>query len=80
MQFFFGYRNEILDKVDSIVSSGFSPDDVGIIVVSAMIYYQVANYESALRILRQGETLEWYDSHNLRLYIQANYKGAPDAV
>lgn len=51
-------RDSIVDKMDKQMSSGFEADNSTMITVAAMIYHHVGNYESALRVLHQGDHLE----------------------
>jgi len=51
-------RDSVLDKVDKIVSGGFNPEDATMIIVAGTIYNHAQNYESALRVLHQGDHLE----------------------
>jgi len=51
-------RDSVVEKLEKELSAGFDAADVNKILVAGMIYYHIGNYESALRILHQGESLE----------------------
>lgn len=53
------FRDAIVDKLDKLVAGGFTSEDVTLIIVAGMIYNHVGNYETALRVLHQGDNLEW---------------------
>lgn len=52
-------RDSVLDKLDKMVSAGFNPEDATMIIIAGTIYNHAQNYESALRVLHQGDHLEW---------------------
>ena len=54
------FRDQIVEKLDKEMSAGFDTNDVTKIIVAGSIYYHIGNFESALRVLRQAENLEWY--------------------
>jgi tetratricopeptide (TPR) repeat protein len=51
-------RDSVLDKLDKMVAAGFNPEDSTMIIVAGTIYNHAHNYESALRVLHQGDQLE----------------------
>jgi len=51
-------RDAIVEKLDKLVASGFTSEDVTLIIVAGMIYHHAGNYEAALRALNQGDHLE----------------------
>jgi hypothetical protein len=53
-------RDALVEKLDKMIAGGFTSEDVTLIVVAGTIYHHMANYETALRILHQGDHLEWY--------------------
>lgn len=52
-------RDSVLDKLDKMVSTGFNPEDASMIIIAGTIYNHAQNYENALRVLHQGDHLEW---------------------
>lgn len=59
------FRDAIVEKLDKLVASGFTSEDVTLIIVAGMIYHHAGNYEAALRALNQGDHLEWWG----RIYL-----------
>jgi len=51
-------RETVVDKLDKLISGGFTSEDVTLIIVAGTIYHYVGNYETALRVLHQGDHLE----------------------
>ncbi|CAL8088404.1 unnamed protein product [Orchesella dallaii] len=51
-------RDSVLDKLDKMVAAGFNPEDATTIIIAGTIYNHAQNYESALRVLHQGDHLE----------------------
>jgi hypothetical protein len=52
-------RDAVVDKLDKLVATGFTSEDVSLIIVAGIIYQHVGNYEAGLRALNQGDHLEW---------------------
>jgi len=51
-------RDAVVEKLEKEIAAGFNVSDVTNVLVAGMIYHHVENYESALRVLRQAESLE----------------------
>ena len=53
-------RDKIIEKLDKRVAEGFDPQaDVLLVIVAAMIYLHIGEYEKSLSILHQADNLEW---------------------
>jgi len=51
-------RDAVVEKLDKLVTAGFTSEDATEIVIAGMIYYHCGDYEGALRVLNQGDHLE----------------------
>ena len=49
-----------MEKLEKEMSAGFDTNNVTKSIVAGSIYYHVGNFEAALRVLRQTESLEGY--------------------
>ncbi|XP_026274487.1 coatomer subunit epsilon [Frankliniella occidentalis] len=66
-------RIELVQQLEQMLSSGVTGYKHLLILTAATIYCQEGNYEAALRVLHQGDHLE-YNALNLHIYLRMDRK------
>ncbi|XP_034247702.1 coatomer subunit epsilon [Thrips palmi] len=66
-------KDEALSQIEKLFTSSLLKDKHLLIIAAATIYAEEGNFEAALRVLNQGDHIE-YNALNLHIYLQMDRK------